>query len=419
MIKKLLDIDKKFIKGTTIVAIGNVVARVLAFVFFIVLARFCVKEDYGFIRYVITVGTLASVIVIGGFPVALTRFIAKFRYNKKKLITYCSNCLMGITLLLILILVIFSILSVTIFKYNIRYIIGILFVIIGLTIYSTYFSIVRGFLLYKKIAFLAISSTAFKILFIVVASLIFSIYSPILVLFIFSFSVLLSIIISESIKPINLNFKISAVSIDVIKKLSKFVAPVLVNAILIYTLSGIGTITIEHFWALKDVAEYSVALTLSSVFIFISQGITTILMPKVGAMKNAGPIIRYLRQSIILILSTSIPIFVIYYFCGSWIIHLLFGEKYLASFNVSIILSLGMIFYSIYTVFVAIWNAIGKPEIYMKIMLISSPTTIFLTYILVPIHGAIGAAFSLSVGYLVAVLVSTFIFRMFPISKYI
>ncbi|MDI6917674.1 MAG: oligosaccharide flippase family protein, partial [Thermoplasmatales archaeon] len=81
-------LDSKILKGATWIGIGNVTSQVIAFLFMVILARFYSKNDYGFIRYTIYVGTLAATVVAAGFPSALIRFIAKYLGRQKKINEY-------------------------------------------------------------------------------------------------------------------------------------------------------------------------------------------------------------------------------------------------------------------------------------------------------------------------------------------
>lgn len=389
--------DKELIKKSFTVLCGNTFAHLLGMIFMIVIARIFTKDDYGFVRYSIVIGTLSAVIVANGYPTTLARFIGKYRKDKDAIDSYFSN-----TIFAILILLGCTLLAVSII-FAIHY--GILSVVVGLTIYYTYYGIIRGFILHNRLAIFGVGSNALKIIVVLILYYL-SINSTVLTLIVFSFAVVPIILIIEFAYPLEVSFKKETIAKDKLKELTNFTFPLLWGAIAYNILSAIGTIVIEHYHSLKDVADYSVALTIATGFTFVPTAINTILMPKIACIEDKEKIKKYLNQGLSLTALASIGLFAIVYFLGKFIIKILFTEIYLVAFDVLIIISIGMVFFSLYTIFFSIFEGVGKPQMTMKIYVIICPIIITLTLFLTPIYGIMGAGYSLMIGHFIGFLIS-------------
>ena len=386
--------DMEFVKSSGIIGIGNIVSRCLGFVFLILIARLFSEEDFGFIKYSITVATLVSVVVISGFPIALTRFIGKYIKNKNQLNIYLTNAIIGIIVLLFLTLLV--ILSFS-FLFG-KEVFGVAIVIIGLTINFTYFGIIRGFLLSKKIALYKIISNSIKIMLIILLIHFFDIKSTFLVLAIFALSYSCFIPI-EFLHKTKISFNYKLKSRKKFKDIAKFAFPLIIATIAYNVIFSIDIILIGYYHNMTEVGIYSIAKILVSVFFFVPAAIATILMPKISSLKKFEQN-HYLKLSLFLALLASIGLLIFYLIFGEQLILKIFESKYLDAKKPLFILVFGGFFYSLYMILESLWVGIGRPGIHTKTLIISMFINIICNFLLIPEYGLSGASigFTISTG---------------------
>ena len=82
------------------ISISNVLNKLLAFLFFVFLARLISTEDYGSFRYALTIATF-FIIPISGIPFAMTRYVGKYISEPELAANYLFNSLvLGLSILI-------------------------------------------------------------------------------------------------------------------------------------------------------------------------------------------------------------------------------------------------------------------------------------------------------------------------------
>ena len=389
--------EKDFFKSTLIIGIGRITATGLNAVFLIIVARLLTVEDYGYTRFALSMGALGAFIITSGFPTALTRYLGKVRGDKDLQDSYFSNTFVVIIHLLIASLLVLYILN--------KLDLGILLVIIGITVSSTYLAVITGLILPKRIAIFSIGHSSVKIAFVILLFMVIGNLKSIDVLAVYCVAPILMLSILELFKPTKVRFKRNSLSGNVMKEMSIFALPVILGTVGHTILTSIDIILIESFLGLREVGIYSVAKTLTVVFTFVPQAFTTILMPKVAGFKKMEDIIKYFKPAILLTAAVSIGLVAGFYFFGDIAIKILFGEKYLEAANVLLIVSLGMTFSSISWILGGVWVGIGKPVISAVAINIAAVINVIANLILVPEIGIVGSAISLVIANFIYLLI--------------
>ncbi|MBU2565703.1 MAG: oligosaccharide flippase family protein, partial [Candidatus Thermoplasmatota archaeon] len=204
-------IDRSFVKGSAIVGVGNVVAQILNFIFFVVIIRMYTKSEFGWIRYTIVIATLATVITTG-FPRALARYLGKYKDSKNMRDVYFSNTVVAVFFVFMLIIAILLIFN----KLNL----GMLIVMTGLMFFEFYFEINRGFILPQRIIAFKVGTNITKIIILIFFVFIINSCQPLIVLAIFGLSCLVPMLIMEIFKPAPISFKARFVSKKKLRELS-------------------------------------------------------------------------------------------------------------------------------------------------------------------------------------------------------
>ena len=391
-------IDKEFIKGSATFGLGYATARVLGLLFFIIVARICIPEDYGYIRYSIAVAGIAGVALVSQ-GTTLARYLGKYKGNKEIENQYFSNIVIAVLItLFIVVLVLFIILYIA-DKLHV----GIFLVVIGTTISEIYYGLLRGFIFYIRLTLFLIGTNVVKIALIL---LIFytGYYQPQLVLAIFGLSCIVPLLFMELKKPSPVSFKIKTVSKETLKELGKFSVPIIVASYAYSLITSFDTICIEHYLGMYEVGIYSVAKTLGQIFVFVPLAINTILMPKVAGFNEKKEIKRYLKLSLVLVISASLVLLSGIFIFQRELIELIFTAKYLEATTVLCIYSIGMALSSVYGVFQTTLIGIGKPFLPMAILSICAIFNIAGNIYIVPQWGIWGAGIVFVSTYLIAVI---------------
>ena len=390
-------LDSKILKGATWVGIGNVASQALAFLFMVILARFYSKSDYGFIGYVISVGTLATSIIISGYPSALVRFIAKYLRKQEKIDEYFTNIFT-----IILGLLFASVVGVMIiYKFDI----GIISIVIGYSVVYTYLGMIRGFMNYKKIALFNVLRNLVKIIVLVALCYVLFVRSPLFIVLLYAFGGWIAILVLEVAGPTHVHYSPTLISRKTMKEVTAFSIPIMVGMIAYTMLSSIPVIAIKSFYDYEMVGLYSVAMTLTILFTFIPGAITTMTMPKISNVEDKKKRVKYTVQSFWLVLVTGITLYILIFFFGKLGLEIIFTEKYVPSYPILLVLSIGAIFGGLRNVFCALWAGSGHPIIITYDIIPASVVCITLSFLLVPSIGPIGAAYGYSLGLVSAVLV--------------
>jgi O-antigen/teichoic acid export membrane protein len=401
-------LDRNLAKEISWIGIGSIVAQALGLIFMLILARTYSVSDYGLINYTISVGMIVSTFVTAGFPSALVRFISKYINNQEKIDMYFTNVLIATLVILFFVSTVVSV----IFRDA-----GIISIVVGYSLISIYLGIIRGFIIYWKIAIFNVLWNLIKVVVLAIVSYIFFIKSPLFVILLYAFGGLGAIIILELLDLTHIHFHKNYISKRVIKEISSFSIPVTVSMVAYSTLSSIPIILIKssegYYWA----GLYSAALALTAIFSIIPTAITTITMPKISSIDNKRLRIQYTKQSIKLVLIAGIILFIFIFFFGKLVLQIAFSEKYVASYQFLLVLSAGATFAGLRNVYSALWEGSGRPIISTYDIATASIICISLSLFLIPYLGPIGAAYGYSLGLFTAVLVDLFFWMRYRYSN--
>ena len=337
------------IKSVGLLGVSNVVGQGIAFTTSIILAIILTKNDYGYFRYVIRIGTFLVMFFAAGYSSALTRFIAADRERRD---AYFSTVIVIVGIAFLAMLPFFLVLRIDILIY---------IVAIGYSIPLIYYGIIRGFVDYKKMAMLNMLRYGLILL------LIFPIYifaflkTPIYVVGVYSFGGWIAILIIEFWKRTDIHLRMREVSKKIAMILTRFSIFSILSNVFYSSLITVGYILLEWNYGYRTVADYSMAVTLTVLYSFVPGAVNALLMPKV-ANTSMDRKIKFLKQAIMLNVSYILLVYVLVIFFGKWGLELLFGTKYLGAYPFLIIMSIGSVFGGIAHAFGAFWGGVNKPE---------------------------------------------------------
>lgn len=388
-IARILNMDSKVIRHTVWLTISNVLTKLFAIIFTVVLARTLTANDYGLFKYVLSLASIFSILLLG-IPVSLTKYISQYRTQQTKIDKYVST---GITLSILL----FLLTSIVIILYGANSIFTLL-VVLKITVDAFYYALIRGLINFNKLLAFRFVTNLLNAILVLIAVLSFTDISISLAIAIYVSTPIISILIFETIQNEKFRIKLKHFSKKCAIKILKFAAPVIIASVGYDIMFNIDTIIIKQLEGLESVATYSIARTLTLVFTFISGATVTLLMPKISNFlshnNDFAYILRVTKKTLMVILLSSLTIYIAYVLFGELIIRLLFTEKYLDAFYPLLLLSLGQIFFSGFSIIWSVWEGQGKPYLPSIITILGALLNIIGNYILIPLYGINGAAIS-------------------------
>ncbi len=187
----------------------------------------------------------------------------------------------------------------------------------------------------------------------------------------------------------------SNLSLDLTKKLFRFGIPVFMGSIALIIINFTDTLVITFFRTLEEVALYQVALPTTQLLLVFSSAVAAVVFPLVSHLYSSrkfADIEKGIRVITSMLLFALIPFAVLLFSFPEVVIQILFSQEFLPAANTMKILSVGVVFYSLFVVFQTTLDGIGKPFVNTKIMFSMAITNLVLNLILVPISGIMGSA---------------------------
>ena len=173
------------------------------------------------------------------------------------------------------------------------------------------------------------------------------------------------------------------------------------SALLLSTLSialyvQITSLMLVHLHSTHELGLYSVAASLGMAWGFVNQAIITSVMPKIYQEKNHQLAYRMFAQLNLIIIGISVAAILGFSWLGDWLIQMLYGEAYLASVPLLIVMACAGLFSGLGT---AAARLIIREEGYAYIskkMLFMALCSIPIAYICIDYFGLMGAAYSIA-----------------------
>ncbi len=156
---------------------------------------------------------------------------------------------------------------------------------------------------------------------------------------------------------------------------------------------------VGFFLTQQWVGQYYVALIVSEKLLYLTQSTSTVFFPAAShsqEQQQKTPLINRVNF-LFVVIGASITALI-----AHWLVPLLFSNAYADAISALIILLPGVAALTIPKVLSADFSARGKPEIPLYIGAVNFGTNLILNLILIPRFGIEGAAFSSTLGYIVA-----------------
>jgi stage V sporulation protein B len=195
----------------------------------------------------------------------------------------------------------------------------------------------------------------------------------------------------------------------VLKKLLKFGIPILLALFSKTIFLNVQTFILTFFVSLEQVGLYNVAYPMASVLTFFELAFITVLVPMVSdlwAKKDIHRIESTLNIIYKYIVISLLPLIIIIMSYSKFMVTLLNGSNYSGASTPLIILSIGMLFWTIASINFSVLQGIDRPKEYSKNMFITALINIVGCLILIPTMGIIGASICITISYAILMFMS-------------
>lgn len=193
-----------------------------------------------------------------------------------------------------------------------------------------------------------------------------------------------------------LPIRIIKISFKRVKEVYKLSIQTMILTLLITINYSIDIIMLKNLTTDYNVGIYSIAITFSNMFLLIPDAFKEVLFGDSTKKSFSSNIVFW---TIKFSLTISLMILIAFLFLGKFMISILYGNNYIMSYNITLIIftgSLSMIFFKILQ---PIYISYGKQKKAIIFLTISGIINIFFNYFLIPRYGYYGAAISTVISY--------------------
>jgi len=286
-------------------------------------------------------------------------------------------------------------------------------------LFTSIFSVYKSFLTINY----RIRKKAWQFFFIMTAAKIFNVLFSLILVAIFNFGAqgkLVGILIGEiiiaavSLYKIKdyMNFKYNS---NILRSALKFSLPLVIASFPHLLIGNYDIVILEKMNNVNEFALYSIATTISGYLLLMGTSIFQAFEPDVYKFVGNGQY-KKLFINISFAVFAIITITIIFIYFSKEIIEYLTAGRYTLAYKYTIVLSISMIFYSLYSFLVSIILAFEKSKIALYITAFVGISSLFVYNQLIGIWGFMGAAYAKIV--LFALLVSfSFVYILIEIKK--
>ncbi|WP_241618560.1 oligosaccharide flippase family protein [Rosenbergiella epipactidis] len=190
----------------------------------------------------------------------------------------------------------------------------------------------------------------------------------------------------------------------------------LISSLSILVYINVSRVFVSKFTDLQSLGIYSVAITLGTTWVFVTNAFVTSLTPKIFTSSDTEKfnVSSHLTRGILLL---GVIYFLLFYFFGKSVVNLLYGEKYIQCYPLVLILIVSSIFSSMGSAFARLIYSYNGYSFEAKKTIVTALITVILSYFFVRHYGLLGAAFSTLISEFLSLTILNYFFKKFPIFK--
>lgn len=155
----------------------------------------------------------------------------------------------------------------------------------------------------------------------------------------------------------------------------------------------IDQVIISHYLGLVNVAVFTVAWQLLQIFMVLTGSISSVLMPKISALRNKAELIGFIKRVFKWVFVGVIGLALLIH-PSQYLIHFIFGQKYVAAMPVYLILAYSMLLNILVIPFSITIIVFNKTHIMAVAAFFQTAVFVICNLIFIPRHGIMGAAYA-------------------------
>lgn len=389
------------LKSSSLLSIGTVVARVLGMAFSLILAKVFVPVDYGSIRYAITLALLLSAVTQPYGQHVLARFVGATMEDKDKLTKALPNLWALAGVLLALTLVVGSAILLLLGRFDI----GIMSMLVGMSVFHTYWGLCRGLGAEGRIVAVSVGSNVVQLVAVAVAIFLLDIRSIVVVTAIFGLSYLLPVALGYLRSPSPVPFDRNQIDRRTLTEIAQFSVPIWGSHAAYVAYNSVVVVMLEQFSGTAAVGIYALANTLGRAFLFVPDAFATLLMPRIAAARSRGTgaqsaesrsDLGRLQTVTLIINAVGLTLFLL---TVRWFVSSTFGASYLeGGIGTYTVMAIAMILLGQHSTLTAVLVGRGEARFETVSRLGALAVTALVGWLMIPTHGPVGAALAMLAG---------------------
>jgi len=425
----------KLVRGSLIIFIGNIIFRVGGYIYRFLMAILLGPASYGILGVTLPFQGIFQTLAAGGLPPAIAKFVAEYEavdeHDMARHTIYTALKIMVCLGLFLGFLMIFVVAPWLAYDYLGKPLALIPLQIVGLiTPFGVVVGAFRGafqgvykmeYIVYTR-AVEQISMIFFATAFVLMGfSAIGALWGTVIGFALSSTSgvLIFKFYMPKYIPKPSENFVFTfRDELRLAARLLKFSIPVIITAIAEMLIYNVCTIVMGKFLTFSDVGFFAAADPIARLPLIISTSVATTILPassEAFKVHDLNALQKYVGESYKLSLLFVVPMCIGLALFAVPTLHLLYFKNpaYVAGAAALAILSIGMTFYSIFTISTSIVQGIGNPRIPMYILICGSILTAILCWILIPSLGIAGGAAATTIAcFLMMVPCIYFVFKL-------
>lgn len=404
---------KQSLRHGTIYLIAAQVSFVLSgYATHIGLGRFLGPADYGIYAVVISLMTMVNLILSTGIPQAVSKYVAHQDGNELHVKKTAQNMQLTFSLVLFLIYYYFTDqLAIMLNDPGLTPYLRLSSLIVpAYALQALYIGYFNGLKEYGKQSLMVILYSVFKVVFILgFAVTSYALYGAITGFIISSVAVFA--LGFFFVRSTDKKFQSSSNKSTLIsaRTILDFATPIIFYSVATNLIMSFDLFFVKAYLTDMDVGIYSAVSTISKVPFYIIAGIYGALFPAISSMSVHNDrsqmtmhIIRSVKYSMLVLVPSTL--FVVIF--SKQVLSFLFSEQYSAGSTSLGVLTIGMGFFGLFSLFTTVINGIGQPRVSMFMSLIVLVLDIFLNQLFIPSYGVVGAAMATCISCLIGLAIS-------------
>jgi O-antigen/teichoic acid export membrane protein len=337
------------LKNSTIVIAGVIMSNLLAYAFHFIAARMLGPQDYGVFGALMALFLLVA-LPAGALSFAITKYTARFNYEKELgmiavLRRKIQNDILVFSTIILLLIIVFA-RSIANFL-NISSVIPV--IIIGVTLaFSLLLPVNRGILqgmqkFYHYSVNTVVEALARLILLVALLFLGYGVNGAILA---YGLAYLIAFLwVFPYIKETRL--AVDGVKKIVMKPVYKFIFQVLTANVVLQSILNIPSLLIKHFYSSETTGNWTAALNLARLSLFLVTAISLVMFPEISKEKDVVVKKKIFYKSTILVLIATSFMAILLFFVPQFLIQSLYGKSFLGATSILKYMGFAMIFFGL------------------------------------------------------------------------